>query len=145
MPGINDDPEDIKALKKAVDRIQPDKVQLNTLDRPGTISKLRPATRKELERVIQILDFKPMEIIARGVEQDHSGIKRKDINTAIQETIHRRPCTKEELQTILNLERDVLEKSLSELENQGRITSSIQERGVFYQTVKEESADENHR
>lgn len=144
LPGINDNKDDIIELKTAVARIGPDRVQLNTLDRPGTLSHLRPATKNQLDRVIRLLDFHPVEIIARIEEQNHAGIKRGNPGTAILETIHRRPCTKTELQAVLNLETDVLENTLFELEKQGMIMSSVQERGVFYQTVKEEPADESH-
>lgn len=40
LPGYNDHISELTALKDAILRIRPDRVQLNTLDRPGTIPGL---------------------------------------------------------------------------------------------------------
>lgn len=137
LPGINDEKEDILALKQAVKQIRPDRVQLNTLDRPGTLAGIRPATKKELEAVIRLIDFDPIEIIAKVDEKIAAGIKRNDIRQAILETIHRRPCTALDLETILGLEENDITQYLSDLEKEGKVISSQQERGIFYQTRKE--------
>ncbi|WP_243668362.1 hypothetical protein [Methanoculleus chikugoensis] len=44
VPGINDTKEEIRLLKDAVAAINPDRVQVNTLDRPGTDIRVRPAS-----------------------------------------------------------------------------------------------------
>ncbi len=57
LPGYNDDVENILALKEAIQAIGPDRIQLNTLDRPGVIEDLRPATRMELEAIVRRMGF----------------------------------------------------------------------------------------
>jgi len=58
LPGYNDDKKELWALKKAILKIKPNLVQLNILDRPGTVPGLRGATRQELQRII---DFWALE------------------------------------------------------------------------------------
>ncbi len=137
LPGINDAKTDLLLLKKAVKQIDPDRVQLNTLDRPGTRSDIRPASAIELQRVIDILEFSPVEIIAKVPKMKQATIKRPDLEAAILETIHRRPCTKTDLQNSLGLEIRELESCLLRLEKENKVTLSQQDRGIFYQTVKE--------
>lgn len=137
LPGINDDARDLARLKKAVAAIRPDRVQLNTLDRPGTLADIRPASREELERVIRVLDYRPAEIVVKFPEPPGTGIKREDVAQAILETVHRRPCTSTDLQIILGLEQQQVDRALSRLEKEHKVTARAQERGVFYQTVKE--------
>ncbi len=43
LPGFNDHKAELDALKKAILKIKPDSVQLNTLDRPGTEAGIRSA------------------------------------------------------------------------------------------------------
>ncbi len=93
LPGYNDDPENILALKKAIHAIGPDRIQLNTLDRPGVIAGLRPATRKELEAIAKQLDFADVEIVVPLAKREESVAFRTDVEAAILETISRRPCT----------------------------------------------------
>ncbi len=40
LPGYNDDPENLAVLRKAILIIRPDRIQLNTLDRPGHVHNL---------------------------------------------------------------------------------------------------------
>jgi wyosine [tRNA(Phe)-imidazoG37] synthetase (radical SAM superfamily) len=71
LPGINDDGENLEALRKAIISIQPDRVQLNTLDRPGVVKGLRAATREELERIAARWDLEKISSI--GDEESASG------------------------------------------------------------------------
>ena len=45
VPGLNDTLAELTALKQAIAKIAPDRVQLNTLDRPGTVNNIRAADR----------------------------------------------------------------------------------------------------
>ena len=140
LPGINDNDSDLLLLKKAIEKINPDKVQLNTLDRPGTKSDINPASKSDLERVKEIIGFDNMEIIAK-IDKNRKANQQtqaKDIKTAIIKTINRRPCTKQDLVQLLGIEAQILEKYLNMLEQEKIITGTTRERGVFYNTVREE-------
>jgi len=137
LPGINDDPENIRALRRAVKEIRPDRVQLNTMDRPGTVEHLRPADKPLLDRVANALDFSPVDIIARVDETRQSTVNRPDMKTAIVETIHRRPCTQKDLVQTLGLEPDAVDRYIKQLEKEKKITKERQDRGMFYRTIKE--------
>ncbi len=136
LPGVNNAAQDLLKLKEAVHQIRPDRVQLNTLDRPGTCSDIRAATRQELDQVSRALAFEPVEIIASVADATRAAIHRADIEAVILETVHRRPCTVRDLSGILGVAEEQLIKALTTLENENRISASRQERGVFYQTVK---------
>lgn len=138
LPGINNAEEDLLELKKAVHQINPDRVQLNTLDRPGTRSDIRAATRKELLQVIDTLSFEPIEIIASAGKPGNKVIQRADVKQAILETVHRRPCTAKDLSGILGVDESRISACLKELERQGKIKAAKQKRGIFYQTCKED-------
>lgn len=136
LPDINDKPADIKNLSHVINKIKPDKVQINTLDRPGTCSGLRPATRIELLKIIEQIDYEPMEIIARVDQRIRSRVNREDIKTAILETIHRRPSTKNDLVQTLGVEPKHIQGYIEQLEKENLITSEQRERGRFYRTIK---------
>ncbi|WP_300454975.1 radical SAM protein [Desulfobacula sp.] len=136
LPGMNDSRSDLLLLKDAIQRIQPDRIQINTLDRPGTLAGIEPASRSQLERVIRILGFPNSEIIAKVDGDIQARIHREDIRAAIVETIHRRPCTKQDLLQMLGVEKHVLDACIHGLEQEKKIIGKSQERGVFYQTVK---------
>ncbi|MCA1756172.1 MAG: radical SAM protein [Bacteroidales bacterium] len=132
LPGYNDHPEELLAMKKAIQRINPDSVQINTLDRPGTVESLVPATRAELERVKEFWDMPDVEIIAAAVTRKDMQSYRTDAEETILGTISRRPCTADDLAVILGIHRAEVNKYLDVLEGEGRIESVRQKRGVFY-------------
>ncbi len=136
LPGYNDSESELKALRDAVERISPDSVQLNTLDRPGTIAGLRGATRAELKRVADQWAFDHLEIIAASPGRKNIRAYREDAESAILETISRRPCTVDDLNTLLGMHSQEINKYLDVLEGEGKIEPVEQERGVFYR-VKE--------
>ena len=133
LPDYNDNENELAELKKVILRIKPDSVQLNTLDRPGTVSNLRGATKQELQKVSDYWNLDNVEIICSSQKRREIESFRSDIETAILETIARRPCTLDDLTKILGLHVNEINKYLDVLESEEKIKTVEQERGIFYQ------------
>ncbi len=133
IPGYNDSKENLTSLKKAFKRINPNRIQLNTLDRPGSIADIRAASRHEMQRIIEYWNLKNVEIIAAAPERKDIKSYREDTESAILGTISRRPCTLDDLIRILGLHVNEINKYLDVLEADGKIMPMRQERGIFYQ------------
>jgi wyosine [tRNA(Phe)-imidazoG37] synthetase (radical SAM superfamily) len=136
LPGYNDDPENLEALRKALGKIRIDRIQLNTLDRPGAVEGLKPATWDFLESIVSRWNLKNVEIIAPPETRRGSGSYRHDLENTIMETLIRRPCTLEDLEKILGLHLNEINKYLGVLEETGKIEVTHLERGTFYQLKK---------
>ena len=136
LPGFNDDIKNLELLKEAILKINPEKVQLNTLDRPGVIDGIRAATRIELQNIIDLWNIDNVEIIASSAIRKDNKSFRKDTENAIIETISRRPCTLEDLEKILGLHVNEINKYLDVLDSDNKIETYRQERGIFYQFKK---------
>lgn len=132
IPGLNDTEEELKLIKKTLYELAPDSVQLNSLDRPGTESWVRPMNK---ERMIEVAEYlKPLKTEIVANTQNRKTIKSfdDDIQTNILKTISRRPCTDDDLCQILSLHKNELNKYLSSLLDEGRIESIQMERGLFF-------------
>lgn len=132
IPGLNDNKKNLTALKDAFLKIKPDEIQLNTLDRPGTVEKIRAATRKELQDIVDFWNMDIVKIIAAAPNRKKIVSYRADMETTILETIKRRPCTLEDMHKIFGLHRNEINKYLDVLEDEGKINSIKEERGLFY-------------
>jgi wyosine [tRNA(Phe)-imidazoG37] synthetase (radical SAM superfamily) len=62
VPGQNDSPRELAALKKAATRIAPDAIQLNSLDRPAPYPGVVPPSDDQLQRVRDF--FYPLQVQA---------------------------------------------------------------------------------
>ncbi len=132
IPGLNDSLENLQALKEAFLKVLPDEIQLNTLDRPGTVENIRAATRKELQEIVDFWNLPQVKIIAAAPDRKKIVSYRDDTESAILETIKRRPCTLEDLHKILGLHLNEVNKYLDVLEEEKRIVSVREKRGLFY-------------
>jgi len=133
LRGYNDSKEELKLLKEAILKIQPDSIQLNTLDRPGTVHDLIPLSKKEMQGIIDFWNLQNVEIIASPPERSSIESYNGDIETAILETIARRPCTLDDLHIFLGIHTNEINKYLGGLEANGKIGTVNFERGVFYE------------
>jgi wyosine [tRNA(Phe)-imidazoG37] synthetase (radical SAM superfamily) len=136
IPGFNDNEKELKLFKRAVNLIQPDKVQINSLDRPGPISTIRSASGDELEQIVGFFQMENAEIISSAHIQRSTVVYRQDIENIILETIARRPCTLVDLSKILGVHPKEINKYLKVLKSDNKISSVEQERGSFYQIQK---------
>lgn len=135
LKGYNDSTEELELLKKAILKIKPDIVQLNTLDRPGTIEGLVALTKEELQKVIDLWGLPNVEIIASAALRTDIDSYNTDIEGSILATIARRPCTLDDLQQILGIHINEINKYLGTLEMNSKIKTSTLTRGVFYELI----------
>lgn len=135
LSGFNDNENELKLLKNAFDRIQPDMIQLNTLDRPGTESDIKACNREHLQQIIDYWGVENAKIIAAAPDRKKSKAYRTDIEAAILETISRRPCTSDDLVITLGLHLLEIKKYLDVLEKNNQIETIQQSRGIFYQVL----------
>lgn len=130
VPGVNDSPEELALIRGAALRIAPDRLQLNTLDRPGTDPSLEPADRGNLERIRDFMKPLPVEIIGSP------GTGKKDAAKgdadAVLATLRRRPSTAVDLAASLGLEAGDAEALLERMVKEGAVEKRTGERGIFY-------------
>ena len=87
----------------------------------------------QLKEFASFLEGPEIEIIAPPQKKRHEKAYRSDVESAILETISRRPCTLQDLASILGLHVNEINKYLRAMEDGGRLERMEQERGVFYQ------------
>ncbi len=135
IPGYNDNREELDSLKESILKIKPDTVQLNTLDRPGTVRNIRSASNIELQKIVDYWNLENVVVIASAPSRKKIKSYREDTESAILETIARRPCTLIDLSQILGKHINEVNKYLDVLESEKKITTIEQDRGLFYKIV----------
>lgn len=132
VPGINMDHDGLAALGREIERICPERVQFNTLDRPGTESWVRPASHAEIEAAARILGVAGAEPISSISYGSSHGRMADDAASMIVRLIQRRPCTIEDLIQSTGLHRQEVGKMLRGLSSDPRLHSRREARGIFY-------------
>lgn len=136
LPGINDSQEELTLLKNAIQDIQPDKVQLNTLDRPGAVSGLEKAPRSLLEEIKAFWNLNNVEIVSSySYLQDHDNETDEsfdELTGRVLGMIIRRPCTVHDLAESLNQKVIFIQKVLDGLLKDGKIIAVPEARGLFF-------------
>jgi wyosine [tRNA(Phe)-imidazoG37] synthetase (radical SAM superfamily) len=136
VPDVNDSDESIARFVDIVKAINPEKVQLNTLDRPGCVEWIKPSSRENTLRFVRALEpFVPVEAV--GPFKYKSSALRTDvslekIDQQIIDLLGRRPCTIDDLRVALGGEEKAIKAHLDTLLSSGRIQSERQARGDFF-------------
>jgi len=132
IPGLNTTAEELAGLKRAIERIHPDRVQLNTVDRPPAEGWVQAAPDAELERVRQLLGVSDIKTISRKLPVSRATKVNTEADDLIHSTLCRRPSTMEDLVRTTGLSGGEVAKILGVLEREGVVTSQRGKRGVFY-------------
>ena len=132
IPGINTSDEELSGLRKTIKDINPDRVQLNTLDRPGTEGWVLPATRTDLDRVEKILDFATAEKVEQSPQSNLKTLYAIDPVEQIREILKRRPCTVDDIVSATGLRTIEVVKILREMAATTDLMTKREVRGLFY-------------
>ncbi len=130
VDGINTSDKQLQGLKEAIERIRPDKIQLNTAVRPPAESSVRAVDDETLGKICALLGSKCEVIVKRDFHiEGRDSIIDPDSIMAI---LSRRPCTLSDLTGALNTSPNHILKTISDLLEKGTIRSYFQNRELFY-------------
>lgn len=132
IPRLNTSEEELAALKTAIDRIDPDCVQLNTLDRPSAEGWVEAASVPEMERVRRVLDRPNIRVTGQRPSGFSAAQEKTGAADMIRATLCRRPSTVEDLVLTTGMSGGEVAKMLGMLERAGEVTSQRMARGVFF-------------
>ena len=133
--GLNDHPAEIERLAAACREIRPDRIQLNTVVRPGTLSSARPVSFGFLETIRPTFGKHAEIIVSFASASTDTTPVEKRLETILA-TLKRRPCTATDLEKALGLKPAETIKMLDLLREKGEIESRTHE-GREYFTVPE--------
>lgn len=131
VPGVNDGKREIEGIAAAVARVRPDRVQLNTLDRPGTEKWVTTAGEALLQRFRERIA--EAEAVGR-VRGEVAGLRPEDalLEKKILALVLRRPVTLEDVVRTQGVDRDQAIRVLSGMHFAKKLEVQQMKRGNFY-------------
>ena len=123
-------PAEVDKIDKLVDRIQPDRVQLNTVTRSPVEEFALPVSRKDMERFARMLGGRA-EVIAdfRSIHREGEfTAKREDV----RDLLRRRPCTVEDIAVGLCMHVNEAVKYVTELIERHDIVAETRDYRTYY-------------
>ena len=128
---INESEEELNALKVAIKKINPDKVQLNTPVRPPSEEWVKVLSKRKLSEIKEFFG-ENCEVIAEFKRKEQKAYI-KDIEDEILTLISRRPVTTEDISSSLGLHINEVIKYLETLEKQNKISSKMYQGKRYFQ------------
>jgi wyosine [tRNA(Phe)-imidazoG37] synthetase (radical SAM superfamily) len=129
--GVNDSKEELLKMKKVVDRIQPDRIHLNTVVRPPSEKWVAPLNQKEMEE-IQAFFGEKASIISE-FDRYPSSMPERDIKEEILKILKRRPLSPSDLSKGMGIPQDELDKYVEPLTQEGKIKTRIFAGSIYYE------------
>jgi wyosine [tRNA(Phe)-imidazoG37] synthetase (radical SAM superfamily) len=142
LKGINDQEDDLAALKREIEGIAPDRIQLNTAVRPVAESWAQPLSRSEMEAVAAYLGA-GAEIIAAFDRPKCTDTVVTDIT--LVNMLSRRPMTAQDLASALRLPLPQVEKHLHRLLAAGLISRDLYQNKGFYRSEPQARVNQGHK
>lgn len=132
--GVNDAGEEIERMRQAIHIIRPDKVQLNTVVRPGVEDYAAALSADHMEEIKNALGA-DAEIITE-FEGDRHWMPAEHIEEQVIRIIQRRPETSDDLAKALGLHDLEIAKILEKLAKEGKVTYRVFNQRVYYEAAK---------
>ncbi|BBD08826.1 radical SAM protein [Desulfovibrio ferrophilus] len=155
VAGVNDSEENLARLKEFVAELKPDRVDVETMTRPGTLKTAQPVAPEALAQWRETLGKlaadggqakqKPASHMGetRHITEDTASPPRAEKaretddaeNTALERvsaSIARRPQTAAQLADALALPREAVTRALDDLESRSRLTTFTSDGATFF-------------
>jgi wyosine [tRNA(Phe)-imidazoG37] synthetase (radical SAM superfamily) len=141
VKGINDSPEHLVLLRRAVADIRPDRVHLNTVVRPPAERRAKPLSEDDLEQVRKL--FGPgAEIAESPIRRPRARLRRIGVlhpEQAIIELVRNRPATFKDMERSLGIPAEQLRSALNRLTRHRQGRPALVKRVEFWGKVFYES------
>ncbi len=136
VSGVNDSDENISALVEYVEKLKPEKIQLNTVVRPPVEKDSAPVIPERLNEIARL--FTPeADVVAGFIPKDKREKALKTQREAIFNMIRRRPCSAIDIKDALQYHEQEVMKALRSLEEEGRIVKRPVEGKEFFSLPEE--------
>jgi wyosine [tRNA(Phe)-imidazoG37] synthetase (radical SAM superfamily) len=132
---VNDGKEELLRMKKVMDRIQPDRIHLNTVVRPPSEKWVLPLDEAEMEKIKDFFGEKA-EIISE-FDRHPSSIPERDIKEEILKILRRRPLSISDLSKGMGISQNELDRYIKPLTQEGKIQTRIFGESIYYEISKE--------
>ncbi|MBW1711335.1 MAG: radical SAM protein [Deltaproteobacteria bacterium] len=133
VKGINDQDEELEALRDIAARIKPNRLQINTVFRPPADASAQPVSQDELKRITRF--FGPQAEEAVKFKKAFPKTGRAEAEKEILNLVGRRPCSAEDLASVLALPASQVTKILAHLINDGVILREDHADSIFFRRV----------
>lgn len=130
MEGLNDDDASLLELARQAARIRPDKIQLNTVERPPAIKNVEALSMAGLERCAAYFDPHGEIVSPRYPLPGEEESLPEEV--PILEMLRRRPCPVEEIASGLGFHRLETSKLLAQLSREGKIREEMRGDTVYF-------------
>lgn len=127
--GLNTDEASIENIRRRIEQIKPDRIQLNTAVRPTVHREAALVDPVELQQIADRLG-PDAEVIA-DFHKTPAGEKRISLEQVL-ETLQRRPCTLEDLTAALGIPANLAQMYLEKLLKLNLVTSELRQGKTYY-------------
>ncbi len=128
--GINTSDEQVKKIANIINRVSPDKIQVNTAVRPTAEKSARAVSPGKLLELAEKL-APGAEVIASFQEEISSAGDKADAGR-ILDLLKRRPCSIEGMSLSLNVSSSSVRQVVEDLQSNGQITTEQKGGVAFY-------------
>jgi wyosine [tRNA(Phe)-imidazoG37] synthetase (radical SAM superfamily) len=135
VEGVNTSDEQIARIKEAIERIRPDKVQLNTAVRPAADFGVRPVDVGKLEAIAAVLGDR-CEVVG-GFSPSGCGSLAESRVQDVLSMLKRRPCSLDDICSGLNIGRNEALKYVTDLRDRQVIHSELRDGVTFFKAVSQ--------
>ena len=129
--GFNASPAEVPRLVRAVQQIEPERVQLNPVVRQPAESGIHPVSRKTLQRLCAQFGDRA-EIIAAFDSTAQTGSEHDHLEQAILAMIARRPLTATDMAASLGAPVERIREHISKLLQNDRVTAGRHGKHIYY-------------
>jgi len=97
IEGINDTEAELKLLKAASEKISPDEIHLNSLDRPGTEKWVRPVSPERMQEIRRFFEPLPVKVIGKAAVPVNILSYNSDLEKKLLMNLKSEPVTAEDI------------------------------------------------
>ena len=139
VPGKNDSDQSISRFTEIIKRAMPDKVQLNTLDRPGNVDWISPSSGENTMRFVRALEpVIPVEAVGPFKYKSpalQKQLKSVEIDKLIIDLITRRPSSILDMSETFGVSEKQIKERLTVLLEAKKIKAEINPRGKIFSII----------
>jgi wyosine [tRNA(Phe)-imidazoG37] synthetase (radical SAM superfamily) len=129
--GVNDGENELRQMKRVLERIRPDRIHINTVVRPPAESWAAPLDLEEMEK-IQTFFGEKASIISE-FDRHPLSLSERDIKREILGILRRRPLSLTDLSKWMKISQDELDGHLRPMVEEGKINVRSFGDSVYYE------------